>query len=146
MYSTDASVQSLHQTRYATLDPQSITVVGGEGSVGASVEWELGGIAPVTRVSGSTRYETTSRLFADYPTGASMAYLASGEHFADALTVSALAAAGGGAPVQLSRRFGLMGVTEDALVALDPAAVRLVGGETVLEDFVMQQVQDLLSP
>ncbi|WP_010148377.1 IS3 family transposase [Serinicoccus profundi] len=141
----DASVQSLHQTRYATLDPQSITVVGGEGSVGASVEWELGGIAPVTRVSGSTRYETTSRLFADYPTGASMAYLASGEHFADALTVSALAAAGG-APVQLSRRFGLMGVTEDALVALDPAAVRLVGGETVLEDFVMQQVQDLLSP
>lgn len=39
-----------------------------------------------------------------------------------------------------------MGVTEDALVALDPAAVRLVGGETVLEDFVMQQVQDLLSP
>lgn len=74
-----------------------------------------------------------------------MAYLASGEHFADALTVSALAAAGG-APVQLSRRFGLMGVTEDALVALDPAAVRLVGGETVLEDFVMQQVQDLLSP
>lgn len=75
-----------------------------------------------------------------------MAYLASGEHFADALTVSALAAAGGGAPVQLSRRFGLMGVTEDALVALDPAAVRLVGGETVLEDFVMQQVQDLLSP
>lgn len=92
----DASVQSLHQTRYATLDPQSITVVGGEGSVGASVEWELGGIAPVTRVSGSTRYETTSRLFADYPTGASMAYLASGEHFADALTAPHWQPPGGG--------------------------------------------------
>lgn len=127
------------------LDPQSITIVGGEGSVSGFVEWELGKIAPVARVAGSTRYETTARLFADYPTGASMAYLASGEHFADALTVSALAASEG-APVQLSRRFGMTGVTRDALVALDPAAVRLVGGETVLDEVVMQQVRDLLSP
>lgn len=127
------------------LDPQSITIVGGENSVAASVEWELEEIAPVTRISGSTRYETTARLFADYPAGAPVTHLASGEYFADALAVSALAAADE-APVQLSLRFGMTGVTRDAMVALDPAAVRLVGGEMVLDDAVAQQVRDLLAP
>nr|WP_281497116.1 cell wall-binding repeat-containing protein [Ornithinimicrobium sp. F0845] len=127
------------------LNPPSITIVGGHGTVTASVEYELSQIAPVTRISGSTRFETAAALFESYPTGAPRAYLASGEWFADALSVSALAASEG-APVLLANQSRLPSASREAIVALDPQSVRLIGGTAVLDDTLMDIIRDLPTP
>lgn len=67
------------QDALAILNPSSITIVGGHASVNALVEYQLSQIAPVTRVGGSSRYETAANLFASYPTDGARAYLSSGE-------------------------------------------------------------------
>ncbi|WP_165700055.1 cell wall-binding repeat-containing protein [Ornithinimicrobium ciconiae] len=127
------------------LDPPSITIVGGLGTVSAYVESELRQIAPVSRISGSTRFETAAKLFEDYESGAPTTYLASGEWFADALSVSSLAASQG-APVLLANQSRLPGATRDGLVSLDPDTVRFVGGPGVLSDDLMLEVEELLAP
>ncbi|GAA4876735.1 cell wall-binding repeat-containing protein [Serinicoccus chungangensis] len=134
------------ETRAAleALAPGSITVVGGENGVSADVALELEAIAPVTRVKGSTRYETAAALFEGRRAGGE-AYLASGEGFADSLSVSALAATRQ-APLLLSRRYAVPSVTERALVETRPTAVHLVGGPTALDDGVLADVRALLGP
>lgn len=127
------------------MDPPSITIVGGSGTVSDMVAHDLSLIAPVTRVSGDTRYRTAAALFESYPSGGPKSYLASGEWFADSLAVSALAASEG-APVLLAGRTRLPGGTPERLVALDPDAVRFVGGPTMLDDYLMIEVRDLLDP
>lgn len=127
------------------LDPPSITIVGGIGSVSDQVAHELSQFAPVTRISGNTRYATAAALSASAPPGGPRAYLASGEYFADSLSVSALSASEG-APLLLSRYADLPGPTTQALTALDPDAVRLIGGTFMLEDQLIDMIRDLLNP
>ncbi|WP_299518574.1 cell wall-binding repeat-containing protein [uncultured Serinicoccus sp.] len=126
------------------LAPGSITIVGGENGVSRRVALELEAIAPVTRLKGSTRYETAAALFEEQGTGVP-AYLASGEGFADSLSVSALAATQQ-APLLLSRRYEVPPVTEQALLEAGPTSVHLVGGPTALDDAVLTGVRALLGP
>lgn len=127
------------------LNPASITIVGGHGTVSAWVEHQLSQIAPVTRIGGATRYETAANLFASYATDGARTYLTSGEWFADSLAVSALAASEG-APLLLAAKVRVPVATREALVALDPAAVRFIGGPLMLEPFLEDVVRDLLTP
>ncbi|MFK5584830.1 cell wall-binding repeat-containing protein [Serinicoccus sp. LYQ131] len=127
------------------MDPPSITIVGGIGSVSDQVAHELSQFAPVTRISGNTRYATAAALSGSAPPGGPRAYLASGEYFADSLSVSALAASEG-APLLLSRYADLPGPTAQALTSLDPHAVRLIGGTFMLEDQLIGRIRDLLTP
>lgn len=119
--------------------------VGGIGSVSDQVAHELSQFAPVTRVSGNTRYATAAALSQSAPPGGPRAYLASGAYFADSLAVSALAASEG-VPLLLSRYADLPGPTTQALTSLDPAAIRLIGGTLMLDDNVIDQIRDLLNP
>ena len=75
--------------------PSKIYVVGGKGAVSAGVADQLGKIAPVERVSGKDRYETSlevfDRFFAGAPLGrvASRAvFVATGQDFPDALSAA----------------------------------------------------------
>ncbi|NYF08942.1 hypothetical protein HDC94_000098 [Leifsonia sp. AK011] len=79
------------------LRPKRIVVLGGDSSVSASVVARLGEIAPVERIAGANRYET-SRLVAErvFACGASpcieRVFIATGRDYPDALSASAPAA------------------------------------------------------
>ena len=134
------------ETREAleALDPPTITIVGGSGTVTDRVEYQLSQIAPVSRISGDTRYGTAAALFESSQPGAANAYLASGEYFADSLSVSALAASQG-APLLLARKNHVPTDSREVLISVSPEAVRLIGGPAMLEDALLDDVRDFLS-
>jgi putative cell wall-binding protein len=92
--------------------------------------------APVDRASGVDRYATaaalSSRLF---PSGAPVAYLATGERFADALAASGAAGAAGG-PVLLAQRNTLPDATAAELRRLHPGRLVVLGGTNAVTDAV----------
>lgn len=98
------------------LHPQKIVILGAENSVSAEVATDLATLSPtVQRISGLDRYET-SRLVAQdtFTSGSSVAYIATGAAFPDALAASA-AAGKQNAPVILVP--GSDGVLDDATKA-----------------------------
>src|SRR5690606_23961958 len=93
--------------------PSRIGVLGGTPSVSEAVESELRAFAPVERIAGANRFETSALIAA--PLGdIDRVFVASGLNFPDALAGAALAAAQG-APVLLSRPDRVLGVTELAI-------------------------------
>ena len=86
------------------LAPQRIVMLGGPLVFDPAVEQTLAGLAPTfERIAGESRYDT-ARLLARsaFPSGATTAYIATGENFPDALAASAAAGAQR-APVLLVR-------------------------------------------
>lgn len=110
------------------LAPSSIVLVGGAAAVSDAVAWMLGYIAPVTRVFGADRFETSARLSArTFAPGAPVAFVASGSSFPDALAASAAAGRLGG-PVLLASRDIVTTAVTDELARLRPRRVVIVGG------------------
>ena len=68
------------------LNPAQIVIVGGSGAVAASADATLSGIAPVQRIGGTDRYDTSRKLVdAAFPTPTPAVYVASGANYPDAL-------------------------------------------------------------
>ena len=115
------------------LNPAKIVVIGGEGAVSATVFSQLQALAPdVERLGGASRYET-SRLVTSYgfgELGASVAYVAGGEGFADALAAGA-AAGSKDAPIILvpGRAQTVDSATLNLLQELGVTQIFVVGGE-----------------
>ncbi|QJU54968.1 ExeM/NucH family extracellular endonuclease [Herbiconiux sp. KACC 21604] len=123
------------------LDPESIVVVGGVNSVSAAVQTALGQIAPVSRIQGADRYET-SRLVAEsaFPEGAAQAVVAAGANFADALSAGA-AIDGAGPVVLVDGRANSLDAASAALIeelGLDEIAV--AGGEKSVSAGIVTQL------
>ncbi|MCU1460838.1 MAG: glycoside hydrolase, family 43 [Acidimicrobiales bacterium] len=129
--STSLPAATAHEL--ARLHPSTIVVLGGPAAVADSV---LPGIASaaglpaasVHRVAGPDRWSTAALLSAGvFPSGATVAFAASGTTFADALAAGP-AAAMAGAPLLLTRPT----VAPDATVAeverLHPASLVVLGG------------------
>jgi putative cell wall-binding protein len=95
----------------------------------------------VRRVGGTDRYHTaallSSETFASRP---AVAYVATGENFPDALAGAPAADLDGG-PVLLVMRDGIPQVVEDALAALDPQSITVLGGPSVVSDQVVAALQ-----
>lgn len=93
--------------------------------------------APVDRVSGADRYATAAALSARlFPSaGAPVAYVATGERFADALAASGAAGAAGG-PVLLAQRNALPDATAAELRRLQPGRLVVLGGVAAITDAV----------
>jgi putative cell wall-binding protein len=128
------------------LAPGRIVVLGQTSAIGASVESALRAFTtgPVTRVGGADRYLTAALLAqASYPDGASTAYLASGEVFADALSggPSAILAH---APMLLTQGERLPAATLAALRALGVSKVVVLGGTDAVSQAVADAVGDAL--
>ncbi|MFP7834047.1 cell wall-binding repeat-containing protein [Marisediminicola sp. LYQ134] len=122
-------------TEIARRAPSSIVVVGGESAVSGAVVSSLERIAPVTRVSGSNRFET-SRLIAEHAFGdgrVSAAYLATGNGFPDALSAGSAAGAQS-APIVLVKgsASSVDSATLGLLRQLDVDSAVLVGGTSVV--------------
>lgn len=116
-------------TELRRLAPGRIIVAGGPATVSEAVVTALQAIAPTERISGSDRYAASRGIVADAFGSSSIAYIATGLNFPDALTASA-AAAHLDAPVILVN--GQASVPDAATIQLlrqlGVTTVRIAGG------------------
>lgn len=94
----------------------------------------------VVRVAGANRYATAAAVSrATYAPGVSVAYVATGAAFPDALAAAPVAARAGG-PVLLTLRDGLPAETAAELTRVRPARIVVVGSSGVVSDAVMREL------
>ena len=125
------------------LDPEQVLIAGGATAVAPAVVEEIATVTGVTPtvVAGAERHESAARLAAHgWPQGAEVVYLATSEDFADALA-GAAAAAFEGAPMLLTARDHVPAPTADALTALAPERVVVLGGVDAVSQAVVQEVE-----
>lgn len=119
------------------LSPSRITILGGQSSVSAAVQQELNGIAPTTRIAGTSRFDTAATVATTlWSSGTRRAVVVNGEGFADALSAAPLAGLFGG-PVLLVTRDTAPQETLDALDQLGVTTVTVLGGPGVVSDAVL---------
>lgn len=149
------SVPSAVRSEIARLGASKAVLLGGPAAVGEKVRQSLstiGGGLRVTRLGGRDRYETAAKAAAEAlqvagargkkPDGT--VFVASGATFPDALAASPASAAGV-RPIVLARPRSVPSTTANALEALAPGAVVLLGSEAALGDQVAVGVCELLA-
>ncbi|WP_434810614.1 cell wall-binding repeat-containing protein [Microbacterium sp. bgisy189] len=122
----------------ARLQPKSIVVLGGTAAVADAVvaaasRYTTG---PVKRIAGADRYETSALVANTFAPGISVAYVAAGSTFPDALA-GAAAAGTRNAPVLLATRAGIPDPTAKALTTLKPKSIVVLGGTSAISDAVL---------
>lgn len=99
---------------------------------------DLDATAPLARRGGADRYEVSARnSAAEFDPGVAVAYIASGNGFADALSGSA-AAGSRGAPVLLTTTDGIPTVIGAELARLKPKRIIILGGTNSVGDSVQR--------
>jgi len=135
---------SLPPSTIAELDrlkPQQIVILGGTASVTTAVEQQLDAMVSnpstnVRRVAGSDRYGTAGAIATTFFSGpVNVLYVADGLNFPDALA-GAAAAGHVGAPVLLVDPTSLPDATLQAVKALAPKAIKVLGGTASVSDAV----------
>ena len=125
------SLPSSVRSELQRLRPTTIVVVGGPGSVSPAVYTELSALATtISRMSGIDRYEASRNVTAyAFTEGATVAYVATGETYPDALSASA-AAGSIGSPVILVPGYltELDSTTLSLFETLGVAEIRIAGG------------------
>lgn len=119
------------------LAPATIVILGGEAAVSARLE-EMAGRewGAVTRLGGADRYETAVLVSEwAFNRGLSVAYLASGADFPDALSGGVAGALADG-PVLLTNPDSLSPATADHLADLGPGRIVILGGSEAISDAV----------
>lgn len=125
------------------LEATDIVVLGGTESISNDVVTDLGVYASgsVTRTEGANRYETAAAIAETYDAGLDTVYVATGQDYPDALSVTALAAVQE-APILLTTPGNLPGATRSALERLEPEQIVVVGGTTAVSGAVFDQLKD----
>lgn len=108
--------------------PKRIFLLGGPASVSSSVATQLQSYAPVTRLAGADRFATAAAIAKTFGTDVPAVYMSNGEAFPDALAGAALAGSQQ-VPVLLTNRATTPRPTTDALTALSPGKVVILGGD-----------------
>ncbi|MPV87639.1 hypothetical protein GB882_03085 [Georgenia ruanii] len=125
------------RTELRRLTPTRVVLLGGEGALSAGVAGAVRDALPgavVTRLDGADRYATAAAIAeATWPVGADAVFLATGLQFADALT-GVPAAGRAGAPILLTRPACVSRGTNDAMSALAPGTIAILGGTVVVEE------------
>ena len=145
LFVSRTSVPAVTRTELLRLRPQRIVVVGGTASISSDVRTELDGLTsgPATRVAGANRYETAATVSQHaFPGGATIAYLATGAAFPDALTGGA-AAGIQDAPMLLTPATNLSAATRAELIRLNPDRVMLLGGTASISTAVANEVAQI---
>lgn len=139
------SVPSQTRTELLRLKPGRIVVVGGTGVISESVRTELAGLSTggATRIAGADRYLTSVALSKDaFPSGSTIAYVATGADWPDALSGGA-AAAVQDAPMLLTGRTSLPDAVRAELVRLAPQRIMLIGGTSAVSASVATQLSQI---
>lgn len=120
-----AEIQRLKATK--------VYILGGTGAVSSAVEATLTkNNLTVERLKGEDRYETAAKIALKGVPSSTEAFLAAGESFADALSISSYAASKG-IPLLLTDAGNVPEVTLNALQTLGVKKITLIGGEGVIE-------------
>lgn len=141
LLTSPTSLPSVVAAELRRLAPARIVVVGGTPSVSAAVFSQLQTIAPTERLSGSDRFETSRRIVDAAFESASIAYIATGLNFPDALTASA-AAAKVQAPVILVHggAASVDSATIGLLRALGVTTVRIAGSSSTVSNGIQSSL------
>jgi YVTN family beta-propeller protein len=131
-------IPSVVERELARLRPDRIVVLGGTASVGAPVEAALATYAPrVERIAGAERYTVSAAISRNtFPVGPNVAYIASGQGYADALSGSAVAGVRRG-PVLLVQKDAIPDPIAAELARLRPASIVVLGGAESVSDSVL---------
>jgi secreted trypsin-like serine protease len=135
------------RSELARLRPQRLVVVGGRGAISDAVAQAAGTAAGVgaTRLSGPDRYATAAALATDAnPSGAATVHLTVGTSFPDAVASGPVAGGPAGGPVLLTEAGSLPAATRQALDALAPTRVVILGGASAVGPAVETELAALL--
>lgn len=131
------------RTELERLQPSEIVVVGGPASVSPAVYTALTALTTtISRMTGIDRYEASRNVTADaFADGATIAYIATGETFPDALSASA-AAGSLGAPVILlpGYKSTLDAATATLIADLGITDIRITGGPASVTPALESQI------
>lgn len=127
------------------LDVDRVVVLGGTAAVSEPVEARIAELVDgVERLAGVNRFDTAGKIALDrYPDGADVVYVATGLGFADALA-GGPAAGAENAPILLTGGDALPPVTVEALDALAPRSVVILGGEAVVDTRIAEELSELV--
>ncbi|MGA1836595.1 cell wall-binding repeat-containing protein [Herbiconiux sp. 11R-BC] len=141
------AIPDVVEAELSRLHPRNIVLLGGTDTIAVTVERALQNhVDPgmVKRISGADRYAVSAGIseqaFPAAPPGPSVAYVASGEVFADALSGSA-AAGLLGAPVLLTAKGVLPPVVSAELARLAPTKIVILGGTDSISPAVEAELQ-----
>lgn len=126
-------------TELQRLRPKNILVLGGPIAVSDATVAKLKAYAPVTRVYGSNRYDTSAKISGNW-SSASTAFVVTGQGFEDALSMAAVAA-GRKSPMLLTRQSVVPTTTLNELKRLNPSRVYLAGGPVAISAAAEAQVR-----
>lgn len=144
-------------TAAATLPTTAVTAPGGAARAAAlpAAEPALPG-GEVERIGGADRYETAALIAQEYPEDVDTVFVATGELFPDALSARGPAGevaqnpgqawpqvdgSGVSAPVLLTEQDELPQFSIDAIEALDPAQIVIVGGQKAVSASVQTTLE-----
>ncbi|HET7685941.1 MAG TPA: cell wall-binding repeat-containing protein [Candidatus Limnocylindria bacterium] len=140
---TGSEIPDATATELSRLRPGSIIVVGGASVVSDGVLDGLRAYATsgnVWRIAGATRYETAALISANaFSAPVSVAYVATGKNFPDALAGVAASGAAGG-PVLLVTPTEIPGATASELTRLRPGRIVILGSTGVVSSSVASQL------
>lgn len=144
---TPTSIPSTVVAEINRLSPERIVVIGGTPSVSASVYNQLSTLASsISRIAGADRFETSRKVArAVFGEGASVAYIATGLTFPDALAAGG-AAGSDGAPVILVNggAAGLDAATIEVLDDLGVTSIRVLGSSVSVSAGILKDLKDLV--
>jgi putative cell wall-binding protein/Tol biopolymer transport system component len=130
----------------ARLRPTRIVVLGGTDTVSPAVQGSLASFVgndanKVNRIAGADRYAVSAGVSAAvYPVGVSVAYVASGAVFPDALSGSAAAGLAKG-PVLLTQKDRVPASVKAELARLKPESIVVLGGTATVADSVVAELE-----
>lgn len=126
------------------LKPKNVIILGGTAAVGQEVEDGLVQSGyNVTRITGSNRYQTAYQTALYLNEGnTTKAILASGDSFADALSVGSYAAKEG-IPILLTQKNRLSSSVKNAIIDLGIKEIIIVGGSSVISETVEAELMEL---
>lgn len=140
------SLPSATRAALDDLNPARIVVLGGEGAVSATVETQAAAYARtgvVERIGASSRWGTAADLALFYPPTPDVVYVANGSNFPDALAAAAVAG-DQGAPVLLTNTDSIPAETREALAALHPRKIVLVGGTAAIASPIRNELREFI--
>lgn len=130
----------------ARLDPADVVIVGAEDSVSARVEQQVAAAVPgvrIERLDGANRYETSVLIAEHAFPDATLAYVASGQVFPDALSAAPVAASRN-APVILTPQAGLHEAVEAYVAASSIRHLVIAGGQPSVSAATESQLRALI--
>ncbi len=142
LLTTPLALPTVTANELSRLRPARIYVLGGTGVVSQAVASKLASYTsgPVTRLGGADRFATAAAIARTFfAPGAAAAFVATGAGYADALSAGPAAVLSRG-PVLLTAADRVPAATADALRALAPRQVYVVGGSAAISSSVAQQL------